>query len=36
MEKSMLQHPLIDQLQTLRLRGMAAALTHQLYPMSPT
>ena len=26
----MLQHPLIDQLQTLRLRGMAAALTHQL------
>lgn len=26
----MLQHPLIDQLHTLRLRGMAAALTHQL------
>jgi DNA replication protein DnaC len=26
----MLQHPLIDQLQSLRLRGMAAALIHQL------
>ena len=26
----MLQQPLIDQLQSLRLRGMAAALTHQL------
>lgn len=26
----MLQHPLIDQLNALRLRGMAAALTHQI------